>query len=763
LKKNCLTVSTDRDREQGAVTSPANFGPYSVVRPLGEGDFASVFLVSNEEQGSYALKWSAASKDAEARLGNEIEVLRALDHKGVPSYHDEGEHDNRPYFVMGQAPGDTVQAVLAARAQAGGAHGQLETLQLLRGLLEALVHVHNKGWVHRDIKAANVLCIASMTAVTLIDFGFAKEVGTSETRVDDSFWRAGAARYSPPAKLMHPGLAVTSHDVFAVGVLAYQLLTGADPWNVGIGHDVGELRDLMASQLPQSVSDRNSMVTVKVSRLVMRLIALEDAQRPSATLALQEVNDLLDGFAQREPAAEAGHSTIFFPRVVRDPLYGDIRLTDYERTILDTPEMQRLRYIKQLGLTNLVYTGAEHTRLAHAIGCVFRTEQMLRSIEDTTGARIEPDTRLIARIYALVHDVTHVAFGHTIEDELCIFARHDVNAARIGRLVLGPGSALGEVLRQNPEGRVALSHFDSEASVQDRSAITDLISGSTGADVLDYIDRDAFHCGLDHRIDSAIFRQLRLQRAGGAEEERLVSLLYGSEGVRIDREYAVESLLAERYALFLKIYCHKRKNAASALLDKALSSALWRGKSSPELLEPKYEWLSDGVVIDRLVRSSRKSVRTPAQRLARRQLPPGVYRAQLLDERYRTNRSYEDRQHELEKQGLFDPPGRLALAANLGKAAKVAADDVLIYCPPKAPGYQRVRHWLSREPGNEEKADDVDSVFREIRTRHLGLWEIWVFCASGSVSDGESLAGAAQEMFGFTNQIDINPRSDRLF
>jgi uncharacterized protein len=745
------------------VADPEKFGPYSVIRRLGQGDFASVFLVSDPKDRAFALKWGAAGPGAEARLRNEIEVLRTLEHKGIPRYHEDDEHDARPYVVMSQAPGDTVQAVLATRQQAGGAHGQLETLQLLRGLFEPLAHLHEKGWVHRDIKAANVLCIPSTATVTLIDFGFAKKVGTSETRVDDSFWRAGAARYSPPAKLAHPGLAVASQDVFAVGVLAYQLLTGAYPWDVGVGHDVSELRDLMTTRPAQSVGDRNSMVTLEVSRFVMRLIGLDDAQRPSAASALKSVNGLLDEFAQREPAVEAGHSTIFFPRVVRDPLYGDVRLTDYERTILDTPEMQRLRYVKQLGLTNLVYSGAEHTRLAHAVGCVFRTEQMLRSIEDTTGVRIEPDTRLIARIYALVHDVTHVAFGHTIEDELNIFTPHDSNSARIGRLVLGSSSRLGEVLRQNPEGRVALSHFDSEASVQDRSAITDLISGSTGADVLDYIDRDAFHCGLDHRIDSAIFRQLRLQRAAGVEEERLVSLLYGSEGVRIDREYAVESLLAERYALFLKIYCHKRKNAASALLDKALRSALWKGKPPTDLLEPKYEWLPDAVVIDRLLSSGRKSVRTPAQFLARRQLPRGVYRAQLLDERYRTDRSYEDRQHELEKQGLFDPERRSSLESDLGKAAKVAADDVLIYCPPKAPGYQRVRHWLSRGPGSEKKADDVDSVFREIRTRHLGLWEIWVFCTSEKVSDGESLAGAAQEMFGFGNQIDVNPRSDRLF
>jgi HD superfamily phosphohydrolase len=745
-------------------SSPVFFDAYRVVSKLGSGDFADVYKVADEAGNEFALKWASGGSGGPERLRNEIEVLKDLDHRGIPPYVDDGEKDGRPYVVMGLAAGETVKQLLESRAEAGGVHGQIEVLGFLAHLLSSLTHIHERGWVHRDIKSANVLATISMANSSVIDFGFAKRAGSEETRVDDSFWRAGAALYSPPEKLGRPGRAVPSHDVFAAGVLGYQLLTGDFPWRTEAGQDVGVLLEQMRSTDPPRVSELNSFVDPGVSRLVMELICIRDEDRPSAEAALARVKGMTATLAAREPTASR-QGPIVYSHVIRDPLFGDVRLTDYEHQLLDTREMQRLRYFKQLGLTNLIYPGAEHTRLAHAIGCVYRTEQLLRSIEDIKGVRIDRDTRLIARIYALIHDVTHVAFGHTVEDELGIFERHDRNAKRIERLVLAPASDLGELLSASHEGREARAHFDPEASIQTRSTINELVSGSTGADVLDYIDRDAFHCGVDHRIDSAIFRQLRLQASQSGQGERLVSLLYSHEGLRFDREYAVESLLTERYALFLKVYCHRRKLAASALLDKALSTALFGGSknAAPQFEEREYESLPDDVVIERLRASNRKPARNSAERLLRRELPRGVYRAQLLEDGQRTDNAYDDRRYSLKKEGLFDPAERLARGRSLARTAGVDPDDVFLYCPPKAPGYQRVSHWLQRGPGREEAADDIGSPLREIKARHLGLWELWVFCSNQEAGVAERLAAAAEDQFGLPNGIDVGSRPGRLF
>src|SRR5262249_18294620 len=108
--------------------------------------------------------------------------------------------------------------------------------------------------------------------------------------------------------------------------------------------------------------------------------------------------------------------------VLRDPVHGDVYLTHEELLVLDTPEMQRLRGIKQLGTAFLVYPGAVHTRFDHSIGVLHMTQRMIEAINrnfelaprDTLGIG-EREARVL-RIAALVHDVTHIPYGHHIED-----------------------------------------------------------------------------------------------------------------------------------------------------------------------------------------------------------------------------------------------------------------------------------------------------------------------------------------------------------
>ncbi len=105
---------------------------------------------------------------------------------------------------------------------------------------------------------------------------------------------------------------------------------------------------------------------------------------------------------------------IALPRVIRNPLHGDIRLTEFEWQLLHTKECQRLRWIKQIGFANLVYPGAEHSRLSHFIGTLFTADRILRSIEERTGTPFNIEERLTARCYALLHDLSHAPYGHTL-------------------------------------------------------------------------------------------------------------------------------------------------------------------------------------------------------------------------------------------------------------------------------------------------------------------------------------------------------------
>jgi hypothetical protein len=489
---------------------------------------------------------------------------------------------------------------LDEKLEVGAIFGDIEVLHLLAELLDIIVHLQNAKLVHRDVKDANVL-IGEDRRVTLIDYGFCKTANTSDLRTSDSFFRAGSSRFSPPRKLEEPGRAVPSHDVYAAGVLAYLLLTGQHPWSGPPEKDISALKRLQAETPLVPVGELNSRVDPAASKVVSDLLILNDDYRPSAMDALANVRAALGSLtAVVRPRGKV--STLTFPNVVRDAIYGDIRLTADEYEVMDSPEMQRLRPIKQLGLTDMVYPGATHSRLSHSLGTLERVEQLFSAVEKQNGVRIEPEIRIAGRLYALTHDITHVPFGHTLEDELGLFERHDSNSDRLGRLIDSASSSLGVALRKTDAGRVVIGLLHGNPSPQ-WEFLDELVSGVTGADVLDYVDRDSHYCGLDHKIDSAIFRQFELQEIPGLPAKKLVSLVGGKYGVRTDRSFAVEAVLRERYAMFLKVYTHSAKVAASVLLGKATYAALNppRGK---KLRQDELEVLGDETLLDLLAKRS---------------------------------------------------------------------------------------------------------------------------------------------------------------
>jgi serine/threonine protein kinase len=373
---------------------------YASISQLGRGDFATVFRVRREAQ-EYALKLCHDGGDAaRMRLRNEGEVLKQLKHRAIPRFVKAGVWEERPYLVMSLMRGITLKAALKQRQDDGSIFGDIEALRAIHLILEAVAYMHGKGIVHRDIKDANVLITAAGNDVALLDFGFSKHDGETEIRSSDSFWRVGAARFSPPTKLEHPALANASHDVFAVGVLAYLMVTGTHPWNAPPEADVSRVRELQARPA-KPVTELNSRISSGVAQFIAALIQTNDQDRPSSAEAAATAKELLRTVVNAAGTRSQISGRIQLPHVTRDPIYGDIRLTDDEWAVLDCPELQRLRWIKQLGLANLVYVGAEHSRLSHTLGCLYRVEQILSAIEDIEGVTIDRETRLTARMYAL--------------------------------------------------------------------------------------------------------------------------------------------------------------------------------------------------------------------------------------------------------------------------------------------------------------------------------------------------------------------------
>jgi hypothetical protein len=109
-------------------------------------------------------------------------------------------------------------------------------------------------------------------------------------------------------------------------------------------------------------------------------------------------------------------------KLIRDAVHGDIEVGPLESELIDTPEFQRLRGIKQLGTAHLVFPSAVHTRFEHSLGTSWMAHRIVEAVRRTET--VSADEEKLIRISALPHDITHIPFGHTLEDERSVLPRH---------------------------------------------------------------------------------------------------------------------------------------------------------------------------------------------------------------------------------------------------------------------------------------------------------------------------------------------------
>src|SRR5690606_24199073 len=154
------------------------------------------------------------------------------------------------------------------------------------------------------------------------------------------------------------------------------------------------------------------------------------------------------------------------------------------------------RGIKQLGTAYLVYPGCTHTRFDHSLGTLAAAERILQALR-RKGQRVTSDDARLIRIAALVHDVTHIPFGHTFEDERKVFPGHDTPLRCRRFLSRGElGEAFDQLVLQ--EAVYALLTYPSDWRGQ-------VVSGTLVAVLLDYLRRDSYFAGLRQDYDVRIY------------------------------------------------------------------------------------------------------------------------------------------------------------------------------------------------------------------------------------------------------------------
>ncbi|MBW8839175.1 MAG: HD domain-containing protein, partial [Gemmatimonadetes bacterium] len=249
--------------------------------------------------------------------------------------------------------------------------------------------------------------------------------------------------------------------------------------------------------------------------------------------------------------------------IIRDPLWDNIRLDRSALLALDTPAMQRLRYVRQVGHAFLVYPGATHTRFEHALGAYHLTKRALASLEERGElARVDEDDCVAVRLAALLHDIGHYPFSHALEE--AGFPHHE--ALGVAKLTQGE---LSDALRRIGGPDLAGAVGELIRGVSD-SPLQGLISGSLDLDKIDYLSRDARMCGVPYgTVD--VDRLLSTLTLVWTEQGRI------EVGVQEKGVSALESLLFAKYQMYRNVYWHHAVRSATCMFKRSVRRAVARG------------------------------------------------------------------------------------------------------------------------------------------------------------------------------------------
>jgi HD superfamily phosphohydrolase len=269
--------------------------------------------------------------------------------------------------------------------------------------------------------------------------------------------------------------------------------------------------------------------------------------------------------------------------VIRDPLWDNIRLDEATIAVLDSPVVQRLRYVRQLGHAFLVYPGATHSRFEHALGTYHLTKQALGILAERGELPdVSAEDHLATRLAALLHDIGHYPFSHSLEEAGFLHHEH-LGVAKLQQGDLADRLATFGV----PDLATRVGDLIEGTS---RNPLAGLISGTLDLDKIDYLSRDARMCGVPYgNVDvDRLLASLTLCRT----DDRGTVVGIHEKGLS-----ALESLLFARYQMYRNVYWHHAVRSATCMFKRAVRAAIGSGGLTTAFIADA----NDGAITERLL------------------------------------------------------------------------------------------------------------------------------------------------------------------
>ncbi|MDD1714423.1 MAG: HD domain-containing protein [Methanoregulaceae archaeon] len=277
-------------------------------------------------------------------------------------------------------------------------------------------------------------------------------------------------------------------------------------------------------------------------------------------------------------------------KIIKDPVHGYIEVTPPVLEVLDSPSLQRLRYVRQLGFSYLVYPGSNHTRFEHSLGTMYLSDIMARQL------MLTDEERELVTTAALIHDIGHGPFSHAVEpvmEEISGRTHHDT-------VWLLEDHDLLEILE-----KYGIDTRETRTILQGSHRLSEILHGDLDVDRMDYLLRDAHYTGVPY---------------GTVDAHRLIRNTTISDGHIAIQEggiNAAESLLIARTLMRPSVYFHHVSRIAEMMFSAAVREHLSRGEASDQAA---FMRLDDTGALQSLLHSESDVVRNLAEGIYFRRL-----------------------------------------------------------------------------------------------------------------------------------------------